>query len=208
MEKRKSNWKRHYKHICRRITTEKFEFYNKFYTDIDGIFKANPEFFSHSKNKLINHDGFRGNPFEYVDTPRAKILLIGDSFTWGCTARPFTNCFADILQKSGYYVYNGGIPGVDPQQYALIAKKYTPILKPDVVAVCLYLGNDVSSSPLLMQPNKNLYYLTNFGNLLGYDDNGNFFKNAQEAFRYLKNRKCGHCANPWSYFLFKTHLTL
>ncbi|MCX6583942.1 MAG: hypothetical protein NT166_27515 [Candidatus Aminicenantes bacterium] len=204
MGKKAPNWKRHYRGICRKIATTKFKSYNRLYTDSEGIFKANPEYFSHSKNNPINRDGFRGNPFEYVDTPRAKLLLIGDSFTWGSTARPLTNCFADLLQQAGYYVYNGGIPGVDPQQYALIAKKYTPILKPDVVAVCLYLGNDVRSSPLIMQPNKNLYYFTNFGNLLGYDDNGNFFKDAQEAFLYFKNRKCGHCTDPWSYFLFKT----
>ena len=204
MGKKTPNWKRYYQGICRKIATKKFKFYNRFYTDSEGIFKAVPEHSSYTMNKSINRDGFRGNPFEYVDTPRAKILLIGDSFTWGSTARPLTNCFADLLQQAGYYVYNGGIPGVDPQQYALIAKKYTPILKPDVVALCLYLGNDIRSQPLLMQPNKNLYYPTNFGNLRGYDDNGIFFKDAQEAFRYLKNKKCGRCTDPWSYFLFKT----
>jgi hypothetical protein len=204
MGKKTPNWKRYYQGICRKIATKKFKFYNRFYTDSEGIFKAVPEHSSYTKNKSINRDGFRGNPFEYVDTPRAKILLIGDSFTWGSTARPLTNCFADLLQQAGYYVYNGGMPGVDPQQYALMAKKYTSLLKPDVVAVCLYLGNDIRSQPLVMQPNKNLYYLTNFGNLRGYDDNGIFFKDAQEAFRYLKNKKCGRCTDPWSYFLFKT----
>jgi hypothetical protein len=209
MEKKVPGWGNRYQDICQKILTQKLECYNSFYTDSEGMFKANPEYFEDSKNRgtdniSINREGFRGNPFEYVKTSRPKILLIGDSFTWGSTARPITNCFADLLGASGYYVYNAGIPGTDPQQYASIAKKYTPLLKPDVVAVCLYLGNDISGRPLLMQPDKNLHYVTNFGFFLGYDDNGNFFKDAQEAFRYLKNRKCGRCADPWSYFLFKT----
>lgn len=209
IERKTPGWEGKYKHLCEKITKEKVRFYNSFYTDSDGIFKANFEFYAIPNNNrknavTINRDGFRGNPFAFVDTPQPKILLIGDSFTWGGTAKPITNSFADLVQKAGYYVYNGGIPGTDPQQYALIAKKYTPILKPDVVAVCIYLGNDVNNRPMQIQPNKNIHYAANFGFLLGYDDNGNFFKNAPEAFRYFKNRKCGCCDDPWSYFLFKT----
>lgn len=209
IEKKKPGWKSKYKRFAEMLTTQELEFDNSFYTDSDGIFRANPGYFAgrhdpQKNNKSINRDGFRGNAFQYVDTPRTKILLIGDSFTWGSTAQPITNCFADLLQQAGYYVYNGGIPGTDPQQYALIARKYVPLLKPDIVAVCLYLGNDVSGRPLIIKPNKNLHYVTNFGYLLGYDDNGNFFKNARDAFTYIKNRKCGQCDGPWSYFLFKT----
>jgi hypothetical protein len=210
MERKEPGWEGRYKKFCMMLATSDVKFYNSFYTDSEGIFKANPGYYTNPKNKkaggnfAVNRDGFRGNLFEYVQTPRTKILLIGDSFTWGGTARPITNSFADLLQQAGYYVYNSGIPGVDPQQYALIAKKYTPLLKPDVVAVCLYLGNDVSPRPLLVKPNKNLHYITNFGFLLGYDDNGNFFKDGPDAFRYFKSRKCGCCDDPWSYFFFKT----
>ncbi len=205
-EKKAPGWESRYKQSCASLLTQKVEFINSFYTDSEGIFKANPEYFSkrNPDGIVINPDGFRGHPFEYVETSKLKVLLIGDSFTWGAAADPIANSFADLLQQAGYYVYNGGIPGTDPQQYALIAKKYTPILKPAVVAVCLYLGNDVSARPLRIQPNKNLHYVTNFGFFLGYDDNGNFFKDAGEAFRYFKNRKCGRCTDPGNYFLFKT----
>jgi len=56
------------------------EFINSFYADSEGIFKANPEYFSkrNSAGIVINPDGFRGRPFEYVATSRPKILLIGD----------------------------------------------------------------------------------------------------------------------------------
>jgi lysophospholipase L1-like esterase len=206
MEKKTPGWESNYRQSCARLLTQKVEFINSFYTDSEGLFKANPEYFS-KKNFAriaINRDGFRGNPFEYVKTSRPKLLLIGDSFTWGVLAKPLSNSFADLLQQAGYHVYNGGIPGTDPQQYAMIAKKYIPLLHPDAVAICLYLGNDVSGRPVRIQPNRNLHYVTNFGYFLGHDDRGNFFKDAREAFRYFKNRKCGYCTDPWNYFLFKT----
>jgi len=183
--------------------------YNQFYTDSEGFFKANPQAFPRSNPRVdrgisINKDGFRGNEFKYIGTSKPKILLIGDSFTWGATANPLTNSFADLLQKAGYYVYNGGIPGTGPQQYAMVAEKYTPRLKHDIVAVCVYMGNDVSARPQLVKPGKNLHYGTSVGFLLGYDDNGNFFKDGQEAYRYLEKRKCGYCGNLWDSFLFKT----
>lgn len=206
MERKLPRWESKYQSSCASLSTQKPEFIDSFYTDGEGIFKANADYFSkQSPEKIaINADGFRGNPFEISNTSRPTILLIGDSFTWGSAAKPLSRSFADLLDLAGYHVYNGGIPGTDPQQYALIAKKYTPLLKPDVVAVCLYLGNDVSAIPMRVQPGKNLHYVTNFGFFLGYDDNGIFFKDAGEAFRYFKNRKCGHCTDPWNYFLFKT----
>jgi hypothetical protein len=206
MEKKAPGWASRYKQPCAALATRKIRFFHSFYTDGEGIFKADPGYFStgNPAGIAINHDGFRGNPFTFVETSRPKILLIGDSFTWGAAAEPLGNSFADLLDQAGYHVYNGGIPGTDPQQYALIAKKYTPLLKPDVVAICLYLGNDVSARPLRVLPNKNLHYMSNFGFFLGYDDNGNFFKDAGEAFRYFKNRKCGCSTDPWNYFLFKT----
>ncbi len=198
-----------YKQFCIKCATTRIQFYDNFYTDEEGIFRANPDYFADPATKKqahigVNKDGFRGNAFEYVDTQQTKILLIGDSFVWGQSAEPITHCFADLLQRAGYYVYNGGIPGTDPQQYALITKKYLPVLKPDIVAVCVYLGNDVSDRPLLMRPNKNLHYSSSIGFLLGYDDSGRFFNNAEEAFTYFSCRKCGRCSDAWNCFLFKT----
>jgi len=209
LEKKKPNWEQRYLPTCKKILKTPVVFYNQFYTDSEGFFKANPQTFAKLNTQAsggvsINTDGFRGNEFKYLETSKPKILLIGDSFTWGAAARPITNSYADLLQKAGYYVYNGGIPGTDLQQYAMVAEKYTPLLKPDVVAVCVYMGNDVSTRPLLLKPGKNLHYDTSVGFLLGYDDNGNFFKNAREAFLYLKKRKCGYCGNLWDFFLFKT----
>jgi len=208
-DRKARNREQMYLPVCKKILNTPVVFYNRFYTDSEGIYKANPQAFSGLKTEaargiFINSDGFRGNEFKYLKTSKPKILLIGDSFTWGTAASPITNSYADLLQKAGYYVYNGGIPGTDPQQYAMVAEKYTPLLKPDIVAVCVYTGNDVSAWPQLVKPGKNLHYDTSVGFLLGHDDNGNFFKNAREAFLYLKKSKCGYCRSLWDYFLFKT----
>jgi hypothetical protein len=204
-EKKAQRWKTRYQEVCRKIKTEKLVVYDSFSTDGEGLFKANPEYFRQAQEKIsINQDGFRGHPFEFVDTSRRKVFLIGDSFVWGNGAEPLSECFADLLEEAGYHIYNGGIPGTDPQQYAMVAEKYAPVLKPDLVAVCVYMGNDVSPRPLLMMPGKNLHYVSNFGFFLGYDDKGRFFKDGREAFQYLKKRKCGHCTDIWDRLVFKT----
>ena len=90
----------------------------------------------------LNEEGFRSISFDFKDTSRTSILLIGDSFTWGLNARPKTNSFSDRLLARGYVVYNAGIIGTDPAQYLTVARKYIPLLKPDFVVVNYYEGND------------------------------------------------------------------
>jgi len=55
---------------------------------------------------------------------RTKILFLGDSFTWGASAKPITNCFVDIVTRRGYLTFNTGIPGTGLNQYVYIAEKY------------------------------------------------------------------------------------
>lgn len=207
-ERKSQEWKNRYQYVCEKISKQSLEVNDNFYTDADGIFKARAGYSELSENEddeiLINNDGFRGKPFEYVKTRRPKILLIGDSFTWGASAKPIRNSYADLLEEAGYYVYNAGIPGTDPQQYAMIADKYTIKLKPDIVVVCVNMGNDVGIRPLFIKPNKNLHYATNYGFLLGYDDRGRFFKDAQAAVDYLKKSKCGYSSGPVDYFVYQT----
>lgn len=208
-DRRSPEWRSVSQRICSRIEERQLAVADMYFTGADGIFKANRAYFSSAKSRAadgvsINAEGFRGNEFEPVATGRKKLFLIGDSFTWGQTARPIALSFADRLQAAGYHVYNGGIPGTDTQQYALVAEKYVPRLEPDVVAVFVFLGNDVEPTPFLFRPNKTLHYVTSVGFLRGYDDNGNFFENAAEAVRYLENRKCGRATSPWGYLLFQT----
>jgi hypothetical protein len=113
-----------------------------------------------------------------------KILFLGDSFTWGASAEPITNCFADLISKQGYLVFNTGIPGTDPGQYAYLAKKYVPLLKPDFVIAMLYMGNDMTFNPSQMIPNKNLYYITNDIWLYAFDENSNYLTFEESFYRH------------------------
>lgn len=90
------------------------------------------------------------------------------------SAKPYYNSFTDILLARGYLVYSAGIPGTDPAQYAAIAKKYVPILKPDMIIVCFYPGNDLLPFPREPLPLRPHEHMTNAG----------FFESAPEG-KYL-----------------------
>ncbi len=201
----KSRWDAMCRKLCRdgKITVTA-----SFFTDERGIFRGVPgpaagDGLPSGKTR-INSSGFRGNEFAFTDTPRTKVFFIGDSFTWGAAADPIDESFPDRVARAGYHVYNGGIPGTDPQQYARLAEIYVPVLKPDVTAVCLYLGNDLRSYVVPLLANRNLHFTTSAGFLRGYDDQGNYFASGEQALAYLKKRKCGCTDNPLEDFLYKT----
>lgn len=183
--------------FCEMLSKGEIVHKDSYFTDCEGIFKRRP-------GKGINSDGFRGLEFKYLDTNVTRILLLGDSFTFGHSARPRENCFADLLQNDGYYVYNSGIGGTDLLQYARIAKKYIPLLKPDGTAVMLFMGNDINVRPHPIKPGKNLFYATNVGWLRGYDDRGRYFENFEEAMGYYAKKRCGKCTILGDWFFYKT----
>jgi len=113
--------------------------------------------------KPFNEEGFRSISFNSKDTSKIKVLLIGDSFTYGQTAKPFYNSFADVLLSRGYLVFNAGISGTDPAQYAAVAKKYVPLLKPDIVIINFCINNDFMSFDREPHQERPHEYLTNAG---------------------------------------------
>lgn len=139
----------------------------------------------------VNADGFKSIAFKQYNTTRKKVLLLGDSFTWGHSAQPNSNGFADILLTQGYIVYNTGISGTDAAQYLAVARKYIQQLKPDYVIANFFIGNDVlyvmdkdsiRYYARTVQPYKPVYYSTNAGNLLACP-NGKYFDNAARAYQ-------------------------
>ena len=145
---------------------EKLEVVPSFFTDDEGIFKANP---SHPwpPGYVINEYGFRQVAAHVEgEFQRHSVLLIGDSFTWGASAEPISSSFADRISREGYYVTNLGIPGVSTSQYAQLAEKFVPALRPDVCVVVFYMGNDFSRQTL--RPRENLFHVTNAGWLYAY----------------------------------------
>lgn len=111
----------------------------------------------------FNKEGFRSIEFKRHDTKRPRVLIIGDSFVYGMSASPFYNSFTDLLLARGYMIYAAGIPGTDPAQYAAIAQKYIPALKPDIVIVCFYEGNDLMKLPRIPSKAKPHEHMTNAG---------------------------------------------
>jgi hypothetical protein len=82
---------------------------------------------------------------------------------WGLSSEPVFNSYSDILLSKDYIVFNAGIPGTDPAQYAAIAKKYIPILKPDIVIVNFYVANDFMFYPREAEVSEPLEYFTTSG---------------------------------------------
>jgi len=154
-----------------------------FITDEDGVFRANPRH-QWMQQYHINRDGFRTKEFIDYSTAKPKVLFLGDSFTWGLNAEPISNCFVDRIDSLGYLTFNTGIPGADPTQYAYLAEKYTPLVKPDIVAIMFYLGNDITP-PRPRLPHEPLHYITNAGWLAAYDANGNHLSLSQAYDRQL-----------------------
>jgi len=98
----------------------------------------------------INRLGFRGlDPVNMDNAPTRKILLIGDSFTYGW-GLDYENTWGHILQcaltDSGLdaEVYNCGKPGCNPEEYVSIAQRAIPVLKPDLIILSILQGDDLA----------------------------------------------------------------
>ncbi|MBN1781411.1 SGNH/GDSL hydrolase family protein [bacterium] len=155
--------------------------FDNFFTDGEGIFRANPEF-QWEPDYRINSEGFRSPEFVPDDDGSVSVLILGDSFAWGKSASPISRAFPDLCAEAGIRVYNLGIPGTGPEQYAALAEKYVPRLRPDHAAVMFYLGNDFAA-PYPMRPFEKLYHVTNAGWLYGFRD-GDAYMTAQDAYDY------------------------
>jgi len=150
----------------------------------------------------VNSEGFRSISFR-SHSARKRILLIGDSYTFGYSASNRLKSFYDLLLARGYEVYNTGIIGADPPQYLSVAAKYVPLLKPDIVIVNFYLGNDIQYYRQNFDPYQPYFYRTNAGAILSCPL-GVKMHSAREAYEIALdgvviptdnsafNRLCGH----------------
>jgi len=132
----------------------------------------------------INNDGFYSIPFRPYATKKKKILLLGDSFTFGYSAVPSHNSFACRLAAMGYAVFNAGISSTDPAQHAAIAKRYIEEIQPDAVFTGLYLPKDIMKRERQLKEGGYIYFSTNAIWIKGWF-NGKYFKNAQQAYSYF-----------------------
>ena len=74
---------------------------------------------------------------------RADIVAIGDSMTYGVAAPRESSWPRQLGDLLGERVYNMGLGGYGPLQYLHLARDQAASLKPRLVIVGVYLGNDV-----------------------------------------------------------------
>ena len=105
-----------------------------------------PEF---SFTANINRLGFRDREFALTKEAGTRILVIGDSFTYGWgvgVEQSWPKVVEAGLRGRGYdvEVANLGQPGASPVVYAQTAARAIPLLKPDIVVVGVTLGDDLA----------------------------------------------------------------
>lgn len=150
----------------------------------------------HFVKSPLNDEGFRSIPFKKFQSQKKKILLLGDSFTWGHSAGQMSNSFGDLLLAKGYIVYNAGITGADSAQYLALARKYIPLLKPDVVIVNFFLGNDVAYHKREPLPHMPIFFSTNAGNLYSFTD-GVYLNSAELRYNFILRNYRIPVENNW-----------
>ena len=135
----------------------------------------------------VNAQGFRSITFsKNYPTDKKKVLLLGDSFTYGSIDDgSITSSFADVLATKDYLVFNSGISSTDPPQYEAVAKKYIPFLEPDVVVVNFFIGNDRMIYHREVKPFQPVFYQTNAGQINAFV-HGQYIPNPQTAFEMAR----------------------
>ncbi len=98
----------------------------------------------------INSLGLRERELS-SDPKTFRIAAFGDSYTygWGVAAEEtWLRRLEDALRAKGWRVetVNLGKPGSGPPFYAELAEKAIPLIRPDLVLVCVTQGNDLNAS--------------------------------------------------------------
>lgn len=107
--------------------------------------------------------GFRLKPYDATDAEgfndarsvlpaknKPSILFVGDSFTFGTypSDAVFPRLIEDRLTAQGrpHTAYNRGLPGGGPANYVGLIERHAPALRPNLIVVTIFLGNDIEQS--------------------------------------------------------------
>jgi len=154
------------------MLVDEIEAEDRFFTDETGILRMNAGCDLWG-DISINAEGFRDAELAaQLALDRPRIMFVGDSFTYGASAVPKSEAFTDLIEQHGYTAFNFGVAGTGPMQYAAITEQYLPIVEPDLLAIMLYLGDDINRFPARLEPNKVTHYATNAGMIYAYDASG------------------------------------
>jgi len=106
----------------------------------------NHDFLAHYK---VNYLGFRADSPPPVAHHGTFVAVLGDSFTFGFGVDDDRTFVHHLNQEFGFRAafVNCGTPGYSTDQEALLLEKTVLGFRPDVVLVCVYLGNDLIDCP-------------------------------------------------------------
>jgi hypothetical protein len=112
-----------------------------------------------------NRLGYPGPEFQRERQPGiARIAALGNSFAVGPIV-PFADNYLTLLQRDrpATEVYNFGVSGAGPREYALILRREVLAFQPDLVLVSLFVTHDVTEllpTPRHLDPRQHsLYWL-------------------------------------------------
>src|ERR1022692_742632 len=96
----------------------------------------------------INNLGFRDRDFPVRKSGAKRVLAIGDSFTygWGVDGEDsWPKVMERELRQGGLEIEiaNLGAPGAGPREYAALAERAIPLLKPDLIVVAVLQADDL-----------------------------------------------------------------
>jgi SGNH hydrolase-like domain, acetyltransferase AlgX len=116
-----------------------------FYTDSYNRFRVKPH--STFYGFKINSRGFHDVEFRAEKEPDVfRILGIGDSFAFGVVPYRFNylTLIEEQLNRNGrrFELLNMGIPGLNPREYLALLLREGLELKPDMVLLSFFVGND------------------------------------------------------------------
>ncbi len=131
-----------------------------------------------------NKYGYRDRDWDFSDD-RVRIMVIGDSFVDATQVEKHER-FTELLQDrfaeadKSVEVLNFGMGGNGPERYLLVLKKWFPIVKPTIVVVTIYNGNDFDNINYAVRPDDGRvnYLLTTDNRIVRYSDNASNWQKA------------------------------
>ncbi|MAG54899.1 MAG: hypothetical protein CMJ83_01275 [Planctomycetes bacterium] len=83
-------------------------------------------------------------PFDERSGP--AVVMIGDSFSSGMVPHHYHFTTVGERELGEVEIYNMGLPGLGPHEYLHLLRHETLPLRPDVIAVNLFVGNDITDT--------------------------------------------------------------
>jgi len=107
----------------------------------------------------VSSQGLRDREYGPKREGEVRILMLGDSqtFGWGVTVedslpRQLERLLAARFPGKDMTVVNGGVPGYGPWNAQALLEEVEPALRPDVVILQTFLGNDLSDTLEQLEP--------------------------------------------------------